>query len=114
MSAIDALGSRGLVLWRSLGEDAGSARGELALEACRAADRSARLDAWIVEADSPAELLPLLVEARQQQAVLKNLLSALGFDEKAAATSGGSALDEFTRRLHDRETAKVKGRTSSH
>lgn len=98
----DGLRSRGAQLWTSLGQTIGTPAGDLALEACRTADRLDELDAIIagkgvlpllmfrtkldieelaVDASTVTvkiEVSNVLAEARQQGQALKNLLSELG------------------------------------
>lgn len=89
------LGVRGSRLWASLmAQDALlrvvlEPRREVALSACRAADRLELLE--VAAADAPAVLEgrsgqitnPLLVEARQQAALLTRLLAALRLPDEA-------------------------------
>lgn len=85
-----SLGDRGRALWTSLGQTAGTPAGELALEACRLADRLERIDGvltgrsdWfeMVEVEPGTFLLRVdsaLDQARQQALAFKQLLAELG------------------------------------
>src|SRR5690348_7773557 len=109
------LGERGAALWSALGFELESASGQLALEACRAADRLEDLDA-VVRGKGVVNLLTfrlqdffddegsgdrtvnvkvefsnVLAEARQQQQNLKALLESLAVKGGAAASSGKPA-----------------------
>lgn len=113
-----------------MGQEAGSAGGVVAEEACRTADRLDEL-ARVIEGrgvlgllsfrlgldledelgdrhvDVKVEFSNVLAEARQQQLALKNLLSHPGLQGKAgskpATVKGrGSALDELAKRRADR------------
>lgn len=132
MGVPDGLQERGRALWESLKQSENSPAGALALEACRTADRldelgsviagkgvlnlmSFRLDLDLEDEvtgdrniNVRVEFSNVLAEARQQQMAFKNLLVALGVQQadKAAKASGGTALDEFTKRLAEREAAR--------
>lgn len=110
-----SLGARGRALWKSLGQTAGTPAGELALEACRSADRLERLDsylggrdAWLdlveqVEGSGRLEIVvdKALAEARQQQTTFKALLAELGVTAvpaKPPAEPAKSPLDQLRER----------------
>lgn len=91
-------GSRGVRLWVALGREVGSPAGELAVEACRLADRLDRFERllsggeWFELVERPEGSGRLLVvvdsvvsEARQSSIALKAILERLGIDEKAKA-----------------------------
>lgn len=129
MSTPDGLGKRGKALWKSLGFEADSAHGVMALEAARAADRLDELDS-IIQGKGVLELMQFRVphavddqgavtvevkfdnvlgEARQQQNVLRQLLvtlTAAAESAKGAASpapaAAASPVDEFTKRRQGR------------
>ena len=128
MASPDGLGKRGKALWESLGFDADTANGVLALEAARAADRLDELDS-VIQGKGVLELMQFRVphavddqgavtvevkfdnvlgEARQQQNVLRQLLVTLASvadsPAKAAAPAVpvASVTDEFTKRRRSR------------
>lgn len=94
----DGLQSRGATLWSALGQTVGTPAGELALEACRIADRLDKLDAllrgdrWVDliqpdEDDSSTFVVVVdkaMAEARGQQTTLLAILVKLGMEKKAA------------------------------
>lgn len=94
----DGLQSRGAALWSALGQTVGTPAGELALEACRIADRLDKLDAllrgdrWVDliqpdEDDSSTFVVVVdkaMAEARGQQTTLLAILVKLGVEKKAA------------------------------
>lgn len=93
----DGLGPRGSALWPALGKTLGTPAGELALEACRIADRLDNLDRllrgdrWVdfIQPDEDDDTTFVVVvdkamaEARGQQQTLLALLTKIGI-EKAA------------------------------
>lgn len=106
------LRDRGRALWSSLGQTAGTAAGELALEACRLADRLERLDAMLtgradwfemVQVDEGVFVLrvdSLLDQGRQQALAFKQLLAELGITAVPAAPvePAKSPLDQLRER----------------
>lgn len=115
------LGPRGAALWVSLGRVEGSPDGELALEACRSADRLDELND-VIQGRGVLELLRFrlrdhegrvaevkfdaaLAEARQQQNGLRQMLVTLGVGAVAAAPASAPAspVDEFTARRRERK-----------
>ena len=89
------LGARGARLWRSLLvqdvtlEDEANPRREVALSACRTADRvdelerlSAQVDP-VLEARSGLMIHPVFAEVRQQSALLARLVAALRLPDEA-------------------------------
>jgi hypothetical protein len=120
------LHDRGRVLWAALGQDLSTPAGQVALEACRAADRLDELDS-IIAGQGVLNLLQfrlspswwdsdenehvhvtvafqsVLAEARQQQANFKTLLAEISDVVPAAAKPGPvgpkkSPLDELAER----------------
>lgn len=114
------LGRRGARLWKALGltVDLTGGRLEIALEACRCADRLDRLDAlitgderaWAELRDAEGKTRAVLVidnalsHSRMNQSTLRGLLAALGVVNGEAgvaappappAASGGSSVDEI-------------------
>jgi hypothetical protein len=87
------LEDRGLRLWTSIHEqhpNISDAEREVALEACRVADRLERLDAIcrrespVIETDKGLPIThPAFAEARQQQNLLKQLVASLRMPEPA-------------------------------
>jgi hypothetical protein len=106
------LRDRGRALWSSLGQTAGTAAGELALEACRLADRLERIDAMLAGRDDWFEMVEveqgtfvlrvdnLLDQGRQQALAFKQLLAELGITAVPAAPVGPakSPLDQLRER----------------
>ncbi|GAA4117454.1 hypothetical protein GCM10022215_18130 [Nocardioides fonticola] len=106
-SPIDGLGPRGARLWSAFGRALGTPGGEVALEACRIADRLDDLDEVIAgkgvlrlmqfrlgldftddernerTVKVTVEIGGVLAEARQQATAFKALVEKLGLDEKA-------------------------------
>lgn len=88
----DGLDARGCALWKSLGHNLDTPGGQLALEACRLADRLERLNSLLTGGDSWFEVVEEipdsgqyavtinkpLAEARQQQLAFRALLVELG------------------------------------
>lgn len=127
MTVTDGLGARGASLWESLARTAGTPDGELALEACRTADRLEHLDRIILgkgvldlltfrldldtEGDDGRNVnvrvgfSDVMAEARQQQNNLRQMLVTLGLKAGAPAAQKGSVLDEFTARRQGRDGA---------
>lgn len=124
--APEGLQERGVALWSALGQDVATPSGQLALEACRAADRLEDLDR-VVRGEGVLELLTfrlqhvfndedgdrnvsvkvefsnVLAEARQQQSNFKALLAELGVKAGAApsrpvAAPASNPLDELNRK----------------
>lgn len=114
----DGLGDRGTALWSALAQVAGTPSGDLALEACRTADRLDELDAIIagkgvlpllmfrtrIDMDEllagsgdehrvtvKIEVSNVLAEARQQGQALKNLLNELGVSKAGVTKSPAPA-----------------------
>lgn len=134
MGVPDGLGVRGATLWDALGQSAGSPAGELALEACRSADRLDELDRIIAgkgvlnllsfrlnldledeagdrQVNVRVEFSHVLAEARQQQTTFKQILVALGAEKaKAATQSKGTALDELAKRRAGTKPAARRSR----
>lgn len=110
--APDGLRDRGRALWSSLRQTAGTAAGELALEACRLADRLERIDAMLAGRDDWFELVEveqgtfvlrvdnLLDQGRQQALAFKQLLAELGINAVPAAPvePAKSPLDQLRER----------------
>lgn len=108
------LRDRGRALWISLGQTVGTPAGELALEACRLADRLEQLDcylggrdAWLdlvekVEGSGRYEIVvdKALDQARQQALAFKQLLADLGMTAVPAAPvePAKSPLDQLRER----------------
>lgn len=108
------LRDRGRALWISLGQTVGTPAGELALEACRMADRLEQLDcylggrdAWLdlvekVEGSGRYEIVvdKALDQARQQALAFKQLLADLGVTAVPAAPvePAKSPLDQLRER----------------
>lgn len=108
------LRDRGRALWSSLGQTAGTAAGELALEACRLADRLEQLDAYLGGRDAWLDLVEnvegsgryeividkALEQARQQALAFKQLLAELGITAvpAAAVEPAKSPLDQLRER----------------
>lgn len=112
----EGLCDRGAELWRSLGRERGTADGEVALEACRMADRLDELDRLIAgkgvlnllqfrlgldlvdevedvrRVEVEVKISGVLGEARQQQRTFATLLEVLGM--KPAADSPKPAATE--------------------
>lgn len=104
----DGLGTRGAALWPALGKVLGTPAGELALEACRIADRLENLDRllrgdrWVdfIQPDEDDDTTYVVVvdkamaEARGQQQTLLALLTKLGIEKAAGEgpTEGASPL----------------------
>jgi hypothetical protein len=105
----DGLHARGSRLWAALGQTLGTAAGEVALEACRTADRLDELDRIIAgkgvlnlmqfrlrelrEAEEDGRAMSVevkfqnvLAEARQQAGRFAALITALGIDAAPART----------------------------
>jgi hypothetical protein len=87
------LDERGARLWRSMHEqhpDITDAEREVALEACRVADRLERLDAVcrvsepVIEAKTGLIAHPAFAEARQQQNLLKQLVASLRLPDEGS------------------------------
>lgn len=95
MSVAAGLNARGCRLWSSLlAQDAeleseDDPRREVALEACRVADRLERLNeicesaSPIIETEKATMIHPAFAEARQQANVLKQLVAALRLPDEA-------------------------------
>lgn len=93
---IDDLGARGLRLWTSLLaqdvalEDEANPMREVALSACRTADRVNSLEILAAQTDAVVEgrqgpmIHPLLAEVRQQSALLARLVAALRLPDEAS------------------------------
>lgn len=122
----EGLYGRGAALWSALGQDAETPIGQLALEACRTADRLDELDSVIagkgvlnlmafrLSLDDELEtgereihvtigFQNVLAEARQQQVTFANLLDRLGVKAsagkaKSAAGPAANPLDELKSR----------------
>jgi hypothetical protein len=104
----DGLQARGSLLWSALGHSVGTPSGELALEACRIADRLEKLDAlirgdrWVdliqPDEDDATTLVVVvdkaLTEARGQQSTLLAILLKLGIETKVGEkpTKGANPL----------------------
>lgn len=120
------LQDRGATLWSALGQTLGTPAGELALEACRIADRLDKLDAllrgdrWVDliqpdEDDSSTYVVVVdkaMAEARGQQATLLAILTKLGIEAKAGdgPTEGASPLAQVIALVQS--GANAPGRTS--
>ena len=114
------LGDRGRALWASLAQKAGTPAGELALEACRIAERLEAIDE-VIKGKGVIELLrfrsmlgggdgvsePLrielsfsqvLAEARQQENVLRQVLVTLGVSTPQAPPQAKGSVDELKAR----------------
>jgi hypothetical protein len=120
----DGLHARGRLLWTALGQSLDTSAGQLALEACRTADRLEELDSviagkgvlnlmqfrtrgdgfWDADGDQHVHIevgfQSVLAEARQQQATFKALLVELGMKSTPArpASQSASPLDQLARR----------------
>jgi hypothetical protein len=125
---LDGLKDRGAALWKTLGQELDSSAGQVALEACRTADRLDELDSviagkgvldlmrfrlnpdWWDEDDErhvhvTVGFQSVLAEARQQQTVFKNLLTELGIKAKPAAPATPapvSPLDQLEQKRRER------------
>lgn len=118
------LRDRGRALWISLGQTVGTPAGELALEACRLADRLEQLDcylggrdAWLdlvekVEGSGRYEIVvdKALDQARQQALAFKQLLADLGVTAVPAAPPerAKSPLDQLREARARREQKAAK------
>ena len=135
-SVPDGLKSRGSALWTALGQTLDTGAGQIALEACRMADRLDEIDSVIqgrgvldlmqfrvlsewtdgdyAEIEVKVEFAGVLTEARQQQATFKQLIETLGAHKAVEKPSqeAGSPLDDLAKRRADRNPgAEGRGRT---
>ncbi|HEX8489327.1 MAG TPA: hypothetical protein VF642_12335 [Propionibacteriaceae bacterium] len=129
---------RGRSLWAALGQSLDTPAGQLALEACRTADRLDELDSviagkgvlnllqfrtrdrswWDSDGDEHVHIevgfQSVLAEARQQQMAFKALLTELGLDVvKAGPEKKGTALDELAKRRTGRAPGPASARRAA-
>lgn len=126
-STPEGLAERGSVFWLAMTKDReiDAAQAALLAETCRVMDRLERLDqllrgdieTWArIEADytggeKSVELVfdDALAEARQQQQVLRQMLTTLGVEKLRAAKKGGSVRDDIAARRAARRSAAASG-----